>query len=76
MKTCTKCGVEKPEAEFKRRGGGKYASVCKACSANVQRQYYTANAVRIQARRSARFLAKRLRDKGFTVEITFEGEQL
>lgn len=76
MKTCTKCGVEKPESEFKRRGGGKYGSVCKTCSASVQRQYYTANAVRIQGKRSAKMLAKRLREKGLKIEIIFEGEQL
>jgi hypothetical protein len=31
MKTCTKCGIEKPEAEFASKGHNKKRGKCKTC---------------------------------------------
>lgn len=38
MKTCTKCGIEKPLTEFSARGAtGRYRSECKPCRAATMR---------------------------------------
>lgn len=45
MKTCTKCGVEKPLAEFSAQKRGKYGvrSECKSCVAVARKAYYAAH---------------------------------
>jgi hypothetical protein len=56
MKTCTKCGHEKPASEFYERksgkGKGKLLERCKACvRASVCRYYHENKAVRIERHR-------------------------
>jgi 5-methylcytosine-specific restriction endonuclease McrA len=44
MKTCTKCGLSKPETEYykKVKGGGKFRSACKTCFAQRGKEHKAA----------------------------------
>lgn len=50
MKTCSKCGVEKPVEDFQTRNG-KPISRCRACVYQRQRDYHAAN---LEQRRAAK----------------------
>jgi|SRR6185437_767198 len=45
MKTCNKCGIEKPltDFKFKNKAKGTYQSYCTPCKKEIDRQYYLTN---------------------------------
>ena len=51
MKTCTKCGVEKPVSEYYKKQRGRYGvrAECKACVAVSGKKYYEENRDRVMA---------------------------
>lgn len=53
MKTCSKCGVEKPLAEFCEKGKGKLRGDCKACQKAYRAAYYQANREKARAQSAA-----------------------
>lgn len=60
MKTCTKCGIEKPETDFYFKGGrsGQRVSRCKPCTTDdrrsYNREYYLNTRVESENRRNMR----------------------
>lgn len=71
LKTCTKCGVEKPEGDFYRHGGGNRNSACKPCADNVRRQRSTAS-YRLYLSRLLTQAKSRQRKTNIPVEITVD----
>lgn len=64
MKTCSKCGEEKPISEFGERAGRKARrSYCKACAVAYRKQHYADNAekYRVAAKRRRARIRKQVR---------------
>ena len=71
MKTCSKCGVERPYSDFWKRGGNRngYQSYCKPCVRQRSREYDTPYRRRRQAEDPNYFRRRDLKAKyGLTIE--------
>lgn len=71
-RVCRKCGMSKPITDFKRTDGGRYDTICKACFAKQQREWYDKNKDIVQLKGRIRRLERHASSIGVTLSITME----